>query len=149
MNWHWYILAMLVEILIIIMIAIFFILYELKTMAPLGWHPPYLVGNAGTLYLGDQHWQQRVLVFFRFLIFCVYLFFYVPVCVSVRLCESISSWGKAPIRRLRFDFYYREYVVCNYRIKKAFLKSVKHYVFVHGYFHKMLKCLPMWRTLWF
>ena len=47
---------MLVEILIIVIIIIVcFILYELETMSPLGCHPPHLVDNTDTLYLGDQH----------------------------------------------------------------------------------------------
>ena len=45
---------MLVETLVIvIMIIICFILYELVTMSPLGWHPPHLVNNTDILYLGD------------------------------------------------------------------------------------------------
>ena len=29
-----------------------------------GWHPPCIVDNTDTLYLGDQHCQETVLVFF-------------------------------------------------------------------------------------
>ena len=46
---------MLVEILIVIMIIVCFTLYELATMSPLEQHPPHLVDNIDTLYLGDQH----------------------------------------------------------------------------------------------
>ena len=47
---------MLLEILVIvIMVIVCFILYELATMSPLGWHLPHLVDNTDTLYLGDQH----------------------------------------------------------------------------------------------
>ena len=74
---------MLVGILIVIIVIVCFILYELATMSPLGWHPPHLVDNTDTLPLGDQHWQQAVLFFFfRFLLFCVHQFAY----VSVSLC---------------------------------------------------------------
>ena len=30
----------------------YLIISELATMNPLGWHPPYLVGNTDTMYLG-------------------------------------------------------------------------------------------------
>ena len=50
-------------------VTICFILCELETTSPLGWHLPHLVDNTYTLYLGDQHWQQTVLVFFRCLLF--------------------------------------------------------------------------------
>ena len=77
---------MVVEILlIIIMIIVCFILYELATINPLGSHPPHVVDNTDTLYLGDQHWQQTVLGFFRFLLFCIHQFGYVSVNVSVDL----------------------------------------------------------------
>ena len=55
-------------------------------MNPLGWHPPHLVDNTDTQYLGDQHWQQCWC--FRFFFFLwVHLFFYVchSVCVFVHL----------------------------------------------------------------
>ena len=42
------------SIYIAFMIIICFIL-ELTKMNPLGWHPPYLVDNTDTMYLGDQH----------------------------------------------------------------------------------------------
>ena len=38
------------------------------------------------------------------------------------------------------ELNYWEYVVYTHRIKKLFPKS-EHYVFVHRYFHKMIKCL--------
>ena len=81
---------MLVEILlIIIMIIVCFILNELATMSPLGWHPPNVVNNTDTLYLGDQHWQQAMLVFFRFLLFCVHQFAYasVSLCICGFVCD--------------------------------------------------------------
>ena len=47
---------MLVEILVVvIMIIVCFILYEMATISPLGRHPPNLVDNTDTLYLGYQH----------------------------------------------------------------------------------------------
>ena len=47
---------MQLEILIIvIMIIVCYILYELAAMNPLRGHPPHLVDNIDTLYLGDQH----------------------------------------------------------------------------------------------
>ena len=80
---------MLVEILlIIIMIIDCFILYELATMSPLGWHPPHLVDNTDTLYLGDQHWQQTVLVFLDFYFF---VFISLPMCQSV--CVSVGLFA--------------------------------------------------------
>ena len=81
---------MLVEILlIIIMIIVCFILNELATMSPLGWHPPNVVNNTDTLYLGDQHWQQTMFFFFRFLLFCVHQFAYasVSLCICVFVCN--------------------------------------------------------------
>ena len=33
----------------------YLIILELATMNPLGLHPPYLMDNTDTLYLGDQH----------------------------------------------------------------------------------------------
>ena len=45
---------MFVEILVIV-IMIIGCLYELATMSPLGYHPPHVVDNTDTLYLGDQH----------------------------------------------------------------------------------------------
>ena len=44
-------------------------------MSPLGWHPPHLVDNTDTQYLGDQHWHQ-----------CWFLdvfSFFVSVCLSM------------------------------------------------------------------
>ena len=70
-----------------------FTLCELATMSPLGWHPPHLVDNTDTLYLGDQHWQSTVLVFFRFLFFCIHLFAY----VSVTLCVTGSVWSPSQV----------------------------------------------------
>ena len=46
----------------------YLIILELATMNPLGWHPPYVVGNTDTTYLGEQHWQQCS--FIRFL-YCI------------------------------------------------------------------------------
>ena len=72
---------MSVEILIIvIMIIVYFILYEVATTSLLEWHPPHLVDNTDILYLGDQHWQQTVLVF---------LDFYFFVLISLPLCQSV------------------------------------------------------------
>ena len=48
-------------------------------MSPLGWHPPHLVDNTDTQYLGDQHWQQCWC--FRF------SFFFVSICLS--MCQSV------------------------------------------------------------
>ena len=77
-------------ILIIILIEILnnycFILYWLAAMSHLGWHPPHQVDNTDTLYLGDQHWQQTLLVFLDFCL-CVCQ----SVCLWVCL-QSISSF---------------------------------------------------------
>ena len=75
-------------ILIIILIEILnnycFILYWLAAMSHLGWHPPHLVDNTDTQYLGDQHWQQCW--FFRFFsILCP------SVCLSVCVCTSVYN----------------------------------------------------------
>ena len=73
---------MFVEILVIVILTIVcFILYELATMSPLGWHPPHLVNHTDTQYLGDQHWQQTVLVF---------LDFYFFVFISLPMCQRVS-----------------------------------------------------------
>ena len=45
---------MLVEIIIFIIIITCFILHYLATMSSLGWHPPYLVDNTDTQYVGYQ-----------------------------------------------------------------------------------------------
>ena len=60
-----------------------------NAMRPSGWHPPHLVENADTLYLGNQHWQQAVLFFIYFYFFCVHQFAYVSVTlwVSGSLCN--------------------------------------------------------------
>ena len=81
---------MSVEILLIITMLIFsFILYELATMSPLGWHPPpHLVDSTDTLYLGDQHWQETVLVFLDFYFFA---FINLPMCHSV--CVSVGLFA--------------------------------------------------------
>ena len=83
---------MFVEVLIIVIVAIAeilltiytiidcFILYELATMSPLGWHLAHLVDNTDTLYLGDLHLQQTVLVF---------LDFYFFVLISSPMCQSV------------------------------------------------------------
>ena len=79
---------LLVEILILIMVITNFILYYLATMSPLGWHPPHLVDNKDTQYLGDQHCYQCW--FFRFFFFfCILLF----VHVSVSLCVCVSFYN--------------------------------------------------------
>ena len=52
-----------------------------NTMRYLEYHPPHLVDNADTLYLGNQLWQQAVLFFYKFLLF---------LCSSVCLCLSHS-----------------------------------------------------------
>ena len=66
---------MLVEIFIIIMIIVYFILYELSAMNLLGWHPPHLMDNTDTLYLGDQYW-------------CFFMFISLPIYPSV--CKSVD-----------------------------------------------------------
>ena len=74
---------MLVEILlIIIMIIVYFILYELATMSPLGWHLPNLVDNTDTLSGGRTLTIDSV-GFFRFLLFCVHEFAFAPVSLCV------------------------------------------------------------------
>ena len=50
-------------------------------MSLLGWHPPHLMYNTDTQYLGDQHWQQCW--FFRF------FFYFVSICLTVSLCLYI------------------------------------------------------------
>ena len=50
-------------------------------MIPLRWHPPHLVHNTNTQYLGNQHWHQCW--FFRF------FFYFVSICLSVSLCLYI------------------------------------------------------------
>ena len=54
-------------------------------MSPLGWHPPHLVANTDTRYLGDQHGQKCWVFLEIYFLFCVYLFVYVLVRVSVHL----------------------------------------------------------------
>ena len=56
-----------------------------NAMRPLGWHPPHLVNNADTLYLGNQDWQEGVLFFYVLLLF---------LCSSVCLClsHSVGLW---------------------------------------------------------
>ena len=66
-------------------------------MSPLGWHPPHLVDNTDTHYLGDQHWQQCW--FFRFFfLFCVHLFDCQSV--SVHLFTISSFWKLTTIDQL-------------------------------------------------
>ena len=60
-----------------------------NAMRPLGRHPPHLVDNADTLYLGNQHWQQAVLFFIYFYFFCVHQFAYVSVTLWV--CGSLCN----------------------------------------------------------
>ena len=51
--------VMPVEFFIVVLMEILndycFTLYQLATMSPLWCHPPYLVDNTDTQYLGDQH----------------------------------------------------------------------------------------------
>ena len=54
-NWNWHMKVMLVEIFTMIIVIVCFILYELASMSFLGWHPPHLMDNTDTLYLGDLH----------------------------------------------------------------------------------------------
>ena len=85
---------MLVEILIIvIMVIVCFILYEPATTSPIRWHPPYLVDNADTLYLGDHHWQQIVLLFQIF----TFLWFIVCLCVNQSVCVSLSVYNRSQV----------------------------------------------------
>ena len=74
---------MLMEVLLLFLLKflmiICFILHWLATMSPLGRHPPHLVDNTDTQYLGDQYWQQC---------WCFSLFFFfVSICLS--MCQSV------------------------------------------------------------
>ena len=77
---------MLVKILIVIMIIIYFILYKLATMNPLGWYPPHLMDNTDTLYLGPGLATCSVVVF---LDFCFFVFISLPMCQSVCLSAGL------------------------------------------------------------
>ena len=57
----------------------FLLIIVLSCINLLGWHPPHLVDNTDTQYLGDQHWQQCWC--FRF------SFFFVSICLS--MCHSV------------------------------------------------------------
>ena len=56
---------------------------------PLGWHPPHVVGNTDTLYLGDQHWQQTALVFLDFC-FSVFAYVSVSLCIYGSVCNPFQ-----------------------------------------------------------
>ena len=106
------------EILIVIMVIVCFVLYELVTMRPLGWHLPHLVNNKDTLCLGDQHWQQAVLVF---------LDFYFFVFLSLSMCQSVcASVGLFAID-LKFLKTCCE-VPSDFWVKKWYKPSEKHWV---------------------
>ena len=75
-------------LLLIIMIIVCFILYELATMSPLGWHPRDVVDNTDTLYLRDQHWQQTVLVFLDF-----YFFVFISLPMGQSVCVSVGMFA--------------------------------------------------------
>ena len=57
-------------------------------MSPLGWHPPHVVVNPDSLYLGDRYSQQAVLVFQDFYFF---MFISLPMCQSV--CVSVGLFA--------------------------------------------------------
>ena len=82
---------MLVEIFIIIMIIVYFILYELTTMSLLGWQPSHVMDNTDTLYQGDHYWQQPVF----FLGFCFFVFISLPICPSIWVTVDLFAiWLK-------------------------------------------------------
>ena len=59
-----------------------------NAMRPLGYHLPHIFDNADTLFLGNQHWQQAVFLFYI-------IDFYFFVCSSVlpmsqSLCGSVG-----------------------------------------------------------
>ena len=81
---------MFVEILVVgIMIMVCFILDELVTMSPLGWHPRHLVDNTDTVS-GGPALTTYIVGFFRFLLFCVHKFAYVSVCVRGPTCNPFQ-----------------------------------------------------------
>ena len=90
-----------VEILVIVIrIIVCFILYELVARSPLGWHPPHLVDNTDTLYLGGPELTTDIVGFFRFLLFCVHRFANVSVSLCPWAClQCISSLKKLIIRK--------------------------------------------------
>ena len=103
------------------------IILVLATMNPSGWHPPHLVDNTDTLYLGDQHWQQQCW-FFRFLLFGVHLFVYMLVSVSVRLCTIYLKFLKT--------HYYKAFTELQIKNDKRVvinIRWVKLYPFVMVY----------------
>ena len=73
-----------------IVIIIIFILYKLATMSPFGWHPPHLVDNTDTLYLGDQIDNRQCWFFKIFLCFCVQQFAFMSVSFF-RFCAIYSQ----------------------------------------------------------
>ena len=91
---------MFVEILVVVIMSIAcFILYELATMSPLGWHPPHLVDNTDTVSRGPSL-TTDIVGFFKFLLFCVHTFAYVSVSLCLWAClQSISSIKKLVIRK--------------------------------------------------
>ena len=54
-------------------------------MSAWGWHPPHLVDNADTQYLGDHHWQQCSCFRFTVSFASICLSMCQSVCVSVHL----------------------------------------------------------------
>ena len=75
------------------MIFACFTLYELATTSPLEWHLTHLVDNVDTLYLGDHHWQQTVLLFLDFNFFV----FHQLACVSIILCVCGSVYNPSQV----------------------------------------------------
>ena len=59
-------------------------------MRPLGYHPPHLVDNADTLYLGNQHWQQTVFFLYSFISF-VFISLPQSVCLNHFFCGSLYN----------------------------------------------------------
>ena len=81
----------------------FQIIYELASMSSFRWHPPHLMDNADTLDLGDQHWQQTVLVFKDF-------FF-----IFVSICFSSCQWDFVCVQFiLKFFKSYCNYLTMQY-----------------------------------
>ena len=58
------------------------------------WHPPNLVNNTDTQYLGDQHWQQCWFVRFFFFLVSIYFCMCQSVCVSVHLFTINLKFSK-------------------------------------------------------
>ena len=59
-------------------------------MIPLGWNSTHVVDNADILYLGDQDWQQTVLLFLD-----TYFFVFISFSVCQSACVS-GLWQCAP-----------------------------------------------------